>query len=384
MNKLKRFYNEYLKQADFFLLGMCVTATLFGMMLIASTVNYSGNTKYLVVQGASLILGVFIYFILSMIDVDIIADQWWPLFFLSAGFIASLLIFGEGGDSTGNRAWIRFAGIGIQPAEIVKISYTIMLARLVVNMKRRYGIGHIVSLIAMVAFFGVFFGLIVIISADLGSALVYMFIFIFMLFLAGLQIYWFLIAIGAVVFIFPFLWNNFLTERYRQRILVPYVPSVDPTGRDLAWQMNQSKRAIANGGISGMGLFNGTETQSGRVPQQHTDFIFSVAGEELGILGCLLVVLILTIIIVRVMWVGIKSNSDIGMMVCCGMAAMLIFQTLENLGMCLGLTPVIGLTLPFFSYGGSSIVTMFAAMGIVSGVKMRPQTSRSMFRTAGR
>lgn len=384
MSKLKQFYNEYLKQADMFLLGMCIFATLFGMLLISSTVKASGNTKHLLIQGASMLIGIAAYFILTMIDVDIIADQWWPMFILSVGFIASLLIFGEGGDDTGNRAWIRFAGIGIQPAEVVKISFTILLARLIVNLKRRFGIGHIVSLIALVAFFGTFFGLIVIISADLGSALVYAFIFIIMLFLAGLQIYWFLIAIGAVAAVLPFLWNNFLTERYRQRILVPYVPSVDPTGRDLAWQMNQSKRAIANGGITGMGLFNGTETQSESVPQQHTDFIFSVAGEELGILGGILVVAILAIIIARVMWVGIKSNSSIGMLVCCGMAAMLVFQTLENIGMCLGVTPVIGLTLPFFSYGGSSIVTMFAAMGIVSGIKTRPQTSRSMFRTAGK
>ena len=376
MEKLKRFYREYLLQADLVLFGLCVGASLFGILLISSTVHFSHNTKYIIIQFLSLGIGIFAYFLLSLIDIDIITEHWWIIFILSAGFIASLLVFGED-DGWGNRAWIRFAGIGIQPAEVVKITYTILLAKLIVNMKRKFGIGNLISLFAYVAFFGVFFGMIVVISSDLGSALVYLFVFAFMLFIAGLQIYWFLLAIGAVVAVFPYLWNNFLSEFQRIRILVPYVPSIDPTALGKSWQANQSKRAIANGGIFGTGLFNGPQTQSGRVPQQHTDFIFSVAGEEMGIVGGLMVIGLLVAIIVRVMWVGVKSNSNIGLYVCSGMAAMLIFQMLENVGMCLGLTPVIGLTLPFFSYGGSSIVTIFAAMGVVSGIKMRPR-SRSM------
>ena len=376
MEKLKRFYREYLLQADLVLFGLCVGASLFGILLISSTVHFSHNTKYIIIQFLSLGIGIFAYFLLSLIDIDIITEHWWIIFILSAGFIASLLVFGED-DGWGNRAWIRFAGIGIQPAEVVKITYTILLAKLIVNMKRKFGIGNLISLFAYVAFFGIFFGMIVVISSDLGSALVYLFVFAFMLFIAGLQIYWFLLAIGAVVAVFPYLWNNFLSEFQRIRILVPYVPSIDPTALGKSWQANQSKRAIANGGIFGTGLFNGPQTQSGRVPQQHTDFIFSVAGEEMGIVGGLMVIGLLVAIIVRVMWVGVKSNSNIGLYVCSGMAAMLIFQMLENVGMCLGLTPVIGLTLPFFSYGGSSIVTIFAAMGVVSGIKMRPR-SRSM------
>ena len=125
-----------------------------------------------------------------------------------------------------------------------------------------------------------------------------------------------------------------------------------------------------------MGLFGGEKTQVGGIPQQHTDFIFSVAGEELGFIGCTLIIVIIALIIIRCINIGMKSSYRLGSLVCFGCAAMLIFQTLENIGMCIGLTPVIGLTLPFFSYGGSSIITLFAAMGIVSGVKMRPQPSR--------
>jgi rod shape determining protein RodA len=117
-------------------------------------------------------------------------------------------------------------------------------------------------------------------------------------------------------------------------------------------------------------------TQSGAVPKQNTDFIFSVAGEELGLIGCLLIIGLLLAIIIRCIYVGIKSNNTLGLLVCVGLSSMLIAQMFENIGMCLGLTPVIGLTLPFFSSGGSSIVTMFAAMGVVSGIKMRPKPMR--------
>ena len=377
MERIKKFYHEYLEQADLVLFLLCVAATLFGILLISSTVHFSGNTKYILIQTISLVIGIAAYFLLSLIDIDIITEHWGLIFILSVGFIASLYVFGEGADDTGNKAWIRFAGIGIQPAEVVKIPFTILLGRLIINLKRRFGIGNIIALGILALFFGVFFGLIVVISSDLGTALVYSFIFLFTMFIAGLQIYWYLIAAGAVLAVFPYFWNHFLSESYRQRILVPYVPSVDPTGLGKAWQASQSKRAIANGGVFGQGLFNGTQTQTGRVPQQHTDFIFSVACEEMGIVGGIMVIAILAAIIIRVLWVGVKSNSTIGLYVCSGMAAMLIFQMLENIGMCLGLTPVIGLTLPFFSYGGSSVVTTFAAMGVVSGIKMRPQSPRA-------
>ena len=191
-----------------------------------------------------------------------------------------------------------------------------------------------------------------------------------MLFAGGVKLYWFGIAAGAVAAITPFLWNNFLADYQKERIIAPYNPSIDPTGLGITWQANQSKAAIASGELFGKGLFQGDRTQSGSVPQQQTDFIFAVAGEELGFIGCLTIVTLLSIIIIRCIMVGLRSNSRMGMTICFGIAAMLTFQTLENVGMCLGLTPVIGLTLPFFSYGGSSIITLFAAMGIVSGIRM--------------
>jgi len=114
----------------------------------------------------------------------------------------------------------------------------------------------------------------------------------------------------------------------------------------------------------------------GRIPAQHTDFVLSAAGEELGFIGCMVIIILLVVLIIRCFYVGIKSNNPLGMLVCIGVAGMLMVQTVENIGMAIGLMPVIGITLPFFSYGGSSLVTSFAAMGLVSGIKMRPKPVR--------
>lgn len=374
MKKLYSVARDYIKKSDTLLLALCVIATIFGIVLVASATRYMNSSRYVQVQIIALILGIILYFLFSVIDVEIIADKSKFLFIFGALFLASLAVVGEAGD-TGNRAWIRFGIIGVQPAEIVKVTFIIAFAHQMCKLKeeRKHGINSPVSVLMLALHFGVLFGLIVIISGDLGSALVYLFIFIVMLFLGGLKFYWFLIGGGAVAAVFPYVWNNLLTGNQKDRILAPYDPSIDPSGLGITWQATKSKTALGSGQIFGQGLFHGAQTQSGSIPQQHTDFIYAVAGEELGLIGCTVIIILLFLIIIRCVYVGIKSNGYMGFLICIGIASMLIAQTLENIGMCIGVTPVIGLTLPFFSYGGSSIITLFASMGIVSGIKMRPR-----------
>jgi len=360
---------DYFRRSDMLLLFLCIAATVYGIILIDSATRYLGAGSYTVIQTLSLFIGIFLYVIFSIIDVEIIADKWRLLFLFDVLFISSLFIFGEAGDS-GNNAWIRFGSIGIQPAEVVKVPYIILLAKQLEYCRERRGINHFNSLAFMAVHFFLMFALIIVSSSDLGSALVYAFIFAVMLYAGGVKLYWFGIAIAAIGAAIPFLWNHFLADYQKERIIAPYDPSIDPTGLGITWQANQSKAAIASGEFFGKGLFQGDRTQSGSVPQQQTDFIFAVAGEELGFVGCMTIVILLSLIIIRCIMVGLRSNNRMGMTICFGIAAMLTFQMLENVGMCLGLTPVIGLTLPFFSYGGSSIITLFAAMGIVSGIRM--------------
>jgi rod shape determining protein RodA len=357
-----------------FLLAVCVVSAVYGVLLIASVTKTIGGSSVFV-QLLALALGIVLYIFMSLFDIDIIADKSKLLFGVSVVFISTLFIWGVAGDTV-NKAWLRFGGIGIQPAEVVKILFIIIVARMMTDYRDRRTLNSLGSLVKIVAVFAALFALILVASSDLGSALVYAFILLVMLFIGGVYLRWFALAGALALAASPIIWKFLLTERHRQLIMAPYDPLIDPEGTVIKWQTTQAKLAIAAGNFSGQGLFKGRLTQSGIIPQQRTDFIFSAAGEELGFVGCLVIVILLIIIITRCVYVGIKSNNALGLLVCTGIAAMLTCQMLENVGMCLGLTPVIGLTLPFFSYGGSSIITSFAAMGIVSGIKMRPKPIR--------
>ena len=371
---MKKFFSllwNYLKKSDTLLLGLCIAATVYGIVLIRTSTAYLSSSNAASVQVLALFIGIALYFVFSLIDIDILADNWKLLFAAGIGLLA-LLVFAQ--EEGGNRAWLRFMGIGIQPAEIVKIFFIVIIAKLIVSFSNERRLDHILSLGAMTGILLIYFGMILVLSSDLGSGLVYLFIFIAMLFAGGLKIYWFLIAFAGFAIVSPYIWNSFLSDNQKNRIIAVFDPkSVDPTGLGITWQVNQSKAAIASGGVFGQGLGQGQMTQSGSVPKQRTDFIFSAAGEELGFVGCLAIVVLLVAIIVRCVYVGYKSQSKLGALISVGVAAMLTFQTFENLGMCLGVAPVVGLTLPFFSSGGSSVVTSFACMGIISGIKMKPK-----------
>ena len=150
-------------------------------------------------------------------------------------------------------------------------------------------------------------------------------------------------------------------------------PTVDPDGVKERYHAVRSMRSLTGGGWTGQGLFNGIRTQNGELPAQHTDFIFSAIGEELGFVGCMLVLVLEFLIIARCIYVGNRSQDYTRRLVCYGAASALIFQVCINVGMCIGVAPVIGLTLPFISYGGSSLMTLYAMLGLVSGVHARPE-----------
>ena len=154
------------------------------------------------------------------------------------------------------------------------------------------------------------------------------------------------------------------------RFRVVFDHTLDPQGK--GFQQSRSILAIGSGRLFGQGYLNGLQTQAlneSALPARHTDFIFAVCGEELGMVGCILLLLILSAVVIRCIWVAHQASTPFQAYICMGMAGMLLFQIILNVGMCLYVLPVMGLTLPFISYGGSSILTMFAAMGLVSSVK---------------
>lgn len=378
LKKLLPLLRDFVRRADMFLFTMSVICAVYGIIVIASaTQSYAnGSAQYVIVQTLALGLGVLLFIAMTVIDVDIFAQHWAWLYGLSAALLISLIFFGAQSD-TGNNGWLRFFGIGIQPTEIVKIAFIIVMAKQLSYLKEYKNLNSVTSIAQIVVHFVLMFGLILVTAQDLGSALVYFFIFAVMLFVAGVRIYWFIIGLAALAGMVPILWTYFLEDYQRDRILAPYDSSIDPDNTGINWQQNQSKIALASGQLTGTGLGEGTQSQSTAIPGKHTDFIFAVVGEELGMIGACLVLLLLMIIVIRCIQVGLRSGNTMSMLVCFGVAATVVFQTFENVSMCIGIAPVIGITLPFFSYGGSSLFSMFAAMGLVSGIKYRPKPTRA-------
>jgi rod shape determining protein RodA len=385
MRYLKSFLQSvlrFLKEADIFLLVVSLVSAIYGHRLIYSVASGGSaiSVSILDVQTGAIVIGVALFIIFSYLDINIIADKSKLLYVFSVLFISILFFWGEGGgvDGEGSRAWLRFGDIGVQPAEVVKITFTIVIAKMITNYKERKTLNSFISLLKMLAVFAFLFSIILYIAGDMGTSLIYIFILVAMLFVGGVKLRWFALAGAATVIIAPFFWYYLLPVQYQMRLIAPFAPyRVDGVRREgFLWQPDLSVSAISSGGFTGQGRGSGRLTQAGTIPAQHTDFIFSVAGEELGFVGAIIIIVLLVIIISRCIYIGLQSNSPLGMLVCIGIATKFISQMIMNLGMALGILPVIGVTLPFFSYGGTSIVTSFAAMGIVSGIKMRPNPMR--------
>ena len=371
MGRYFRKFAEAFRKGDLVLLFMCLALNVFGILMIASTTNQVGPTRYLVIQPIAAALGVFMYVLMSSIDTEFFSEHRYWLVVINTMLLLLLIPFGTD-NGTGNKSWLDFPllPIDIQPAEICKITYILIMASVMSSYQNR--ISSLRSVFTMVFHLGLLAGLNMVLSSDLGVTRIFVFIFAGMAFCGGVNPLWFLIAAGAVVALFPVLWN-FLGEYQKLRIEILFNPDIDPLGTGPRFHTMQALKSLTGGGMTGQGLFQGHRTQTlDALFAQHTDYIFAAIGEELGFVGCALVVLALLAIIIRVIWVGARSQDYLRRMVSFGAASALIFQVTSNVGMCIGITPVIGLTLPFVSYGGSSILTLYTMLGLVSGVYARP------------
>ena len=380
LNRLKANLADFFQQADLVLLALCCTATLYVIVLIFSATRYLGINKLVVVQFVAMLLGICMYITFSMVDLEVLMKRWkWVLAF---NILFILLLRTPLGISRGgNRAWLKFPGIpvNIGPAEVVKITFVLLLAKQLEWLREeKRDLKSFPSALMVGAHAIGMCGFYFLVSGDMGNGLVFLFIFICMAFVAGFALRWFVLLFGGGTAAVAAAWKLGIMPDYMQgRFLALFDHNYDPLG--VGWHQNRSLLTLGAGGWFGQGYLKGTQTQSAdswSLPGRHTDFIFSVCGEELGLVGCLAVIALLAAIIIRVLLVAKNSQTSFYCCVCVGMAAMLIFQTLINIGMCLFIMPTIGITLPFFSYGGSSIVTLFAAMGVVSGIKKRSPTMR--------
>ena len=388
MGRIREITGDLVRQTDMLLWSLCSAATLYGILLILSATHtvYRGSLKYVIVQGAGWCIGTAAYFLLSGIDIVELSKKWRWILGFNIGLIL-LLLTPLGLVRNGNRAWLGVNTIGtklgiealknfpitFQPAEIVKITFILLLACQLVHLSETRDLKRFTNVIQPTVHVVFMFCFYYVISHDAGSGLVYLFIFVCMAFAAGFAARWLVLGIGGAAVGLVAAWKlRLLRGDWYDRIMVVLDHSYQP--QKAGWQQTRGMIALGSGGLTGQGLFHGTQTQSpyrASLPERQTDYIFCVCGEELGFLGCLAVISILLAIVIRCFAVARDANTRLESLVCVGMAGMLIFQTVANIGMCLFLLPVVGLTLPFFSYGGSSIVTLYAAMGIVSGIKKR-------------
>ena len=377
---MRRFLQElqdFPKKCDWVLLLLCLVTAAFGLVVITSATSaakFEGNTRYIVVQMASILLGVMAYAVISSIDIEAMSENRNWLVVLNVFMLLLLIPFGTD-NNTGNRSWLDLPlmPMYIQPAEICKITYIVIMAS-VMN-SHQNSISTVPSVMHMVLHLGILVGLNMVLSRDAGVSLIFVFIFIGMAFSGGVSLGWFALAIGAIAIALPVVFP-FLGDHQQERLLILIDPTYDAAGIGARYHYKINLLSLTGGGLTGQGLFSGIRTQGGNLFAQHTDYIFSSIGEELGFFGCVFVMIMQFVIIARCIWVGMRCQDYIRRLVCYGAASALMFQVLINIGMCIGVMPVIGLTLPFISYGGSSMVTLFAMLGLVSGSYARP-ASRS-------
>ncbi len=381
---------EFFKKGDVILLGLCLATSTFGLALIFSATQYQNEpgqllNRSVIIQAIAIGLGVVAYVLLTFVDFQLFTEKRWKLMLAASLFLLLMLLTPWGVERYGNRNWIQIPHFPmmLQPNEIVKIPFILILALLIIKIQDRgYSISSVPSVMQIAGFTVFMLGVIAAICHDMGTCAVYIMIFAFMAWTAGVKLRWFVLVGGgavlaAVIFWLFFLpetslWTNFRIMRFR----VVFDHNLDPS--NYGFQQTRATLAIGSGKLFGQGYLKGIQTQStnsSALPVRDSDLIFAVCGEELGFVGCMALLLLLSGVVLRCIWVGRHASSPFSAYVCMGMAGMLLSQITFNVGMCLYVLPVMGLTLPFVSSGGSSIITLFAAMGIVSSVKARPMPS---------
>ncbi len=350
------------RNLDIPLVILILLNSLLGFLMISS----AGGSNYFVIQLVAFLLGIVGVVVLMVLDYDYLSRI--SLYLYGAGLLLLILVLipGIGAVRGGARSWFAFGPVNFQPAEMMKLFFIIFFARKLSDNQEQ--LNQPKSLLFLLLYLVIIFFLLLL-QPDFGTAAVFGGIALVMLFTAGISWKYLLYGLGAIAALCPLMWFVVLQDYQKNRLITAFQPELDPSGA--GYQAIQSKTAVGSGKVFGTGLYKGSSQVGNLLPERHTDFIYSAICEELGMFGGILVIVLLTLLIVRCIFVGLNSRNALGRHICTGVAAMLAFQVFENIGMCLGLFPVTGITLPFYSYGGSSMITTMLAMGLVLSVRYR-------------
>lgn len=358
------------KQFDYLLFINVLAISAIGLAVLNSATkvmpnNINGST-IMRTQIISLILGIIVSLVISSIDYKDFKYFGILLYVVNAGLLV-LVLFKGFGQNLGSTSWLRIPGLGqVQPSEIAKVTFVIVIAIFLERIKD--GNKDKKNYMKLAFYAAVPIGLVVA-QHDYGTTIVFIFILFIMLFIGGISYKYILALAGLLIASFPFAWFYILNGKRKDRIRVFLSPELDPLGA--GFNVIRSKTAIGSGQLYGKGLFEGIQTQHNGVPVKESDFIFTVIGEELGFIGCAVIILLLLFLLLRCVHIAKNSRDSYGSFAVIGLGAMIAFHFIQNVGMCIGLLPVTGIPLPFISSGGSSMLTNYVAVGIILSVSMR-------------
>lgn len=289
----------------------------------------------------------------------------WPLYVVNLGLLVASMLIGDG--QGGSARWVSILGFQFQFSELAKILMIVVLANYLAS--RQHALDSLSTILGAGALVVPAIAL-VMLQPDLGTSLVLGAILAGMLFMSGASLRWLAILSGLIVGAIPFIWANILHDYQKQRLLSFLNPSAaDPQGA--GYQLAQSQIAVASGGLFGKGLTNGTQNQLDFLPVQTTDFVFALVGEELGFLGAVLVFSLFVALIWRILLSAWRARDPFGLSMAAGLASMLVFQLIVNVGMVIGVMPITGIPLPFITHGGASLVSIALGLGILQSINIR-------------
>lgn len=359
-----------LLQLDWIFIGAMTFLVGVGSLVLYSISPDAQSGGYALRQIIFAILGVVVFGLSTSFDYRHIQKYSTALYFAMLFVLVMVLLWGS--TVNGTEGWIQFWFIRFQPVEASKLVLIIFLASFI--SKKKTELGELVRLFTSFVLVSLLVFL-VLKQPDLGSALVLLGIWIGMILVAGVQFRHFVLLFVSGVIIVTSSWF-FLAPYQKDRIMTFIQPQLDPQGS--GYNVIQATVAVGSGGMTGKGIGHGSQSQLNFLPEKHTDFIFSVVSEELGLIGALSILFLYGILLYRLKSIAQTARDNFGYLFVSGVMIMLFVQVVVNIGMNIGVLPVTGIPLPLLSYGGSSLVTMFAAMGLVMSVFVRRKSISSL------
>jgi len=354
----------HFKKLDWMLIASAFLLTGIGLISIYSSSLGQGELLNFKKQAIFFGVAVFLMFLLSFFDWRIFRENSYlilVLYSLCLGALAGLFFFAP--EIRGVKGWYKVGPVFIDPIEFTKIILIILLAKYFsLRHIEMYRVRHIL----LSGFYFLLPVSLIFFQPDLGSVLILAVLWLGALIISGIKLRHFLILVLCLLLIFSISWS-FLLKDYQKERIMSFIFPVDPLG--MSWSQNQAKIAIGSGGLWGQGIGQGSQTQHGFLTEPQTDFIFSAIAEEMGLLGVIFLFLLFSILIWRIIKIAIAGQSNFPRLFASGFAILLISQIFIHSGMNLGLLPIIGISLPLVSYGGSSLLATFAALGVLQNIK---------------